>query len=168
MNRRQLLWLTAAMAVAGHLPSCSAPDLTGPPTIRMGRDQCAECGMIINEDRCSCALLVVRDGAREHLLFDDIGCLLTNRETTDAIVVVEAYVRDHASGKWSNFDQASFLMADRERLPTPMGSGIVAFADVGGAEGLRASVGGEVLDAGRIQPAHVAWLEARFGKRADR
>lgn len=168
MNRRSLLAVVVSAALAGGLPSCSAPDLTGPPVIRAGRDLCSECGMIINEDRCSCALLVVREGVREHLLFDDIGCLLNTRETAEDLVVLEGFVRDHGTGAWVAFDQAAFLMADREKLPTPMGSGIVAFADAESAERLRAAVGGEVLDADRIQPAHVAWLEANFGKRTNR
>ncbi len=168
MNRRTLLAVVVSAALAGGLPSCSAPDLTGPPVIRAGRDLCSECGMIINEDRCSCALLVVREGVREHLLFDDIGCLLNTRETAEELVVLEGFVRDHGTGAWIPFDRAAFLMADREKLPTPMGTGIVAFAERGAAEARCASVGGRVLGAPEIQPAHEAWLAATFGKRAHR
>lgn len=165
MNPRPFLRTLSALAAAGALAACSSPELSGPPTIRTGRDQCSECGMIINEERCSCALLVLKDGAREYLLFDDIGCLLNTRETAEGLVVLGAFVRDHHGGGWLDFDKAAFLFADREKLPTPMGSGIVAHSSPAAAEAERAAVGGEIHEAGGIQAAHVAWLEAHFGKR---
>lgn len=159
MNTRLCLLTTVA------LTACAQPDLSGPPALKPGRDQCAECGMIINEDRCACGLLIDRDGIREHLVYDDLGCLFTALDTKEDMKVLGKFVRDYDGSGWIEFERATFLFADREKLPTPMGSGIVAYANPEPANAKRAALGGEIYDASGIRPAHTAWMESRFGKR---
>lgn len=144
---RATLHAGLAGILAGFLVSCDRQELTGPPVLRLGRDQCAECGMIIMEDRCSSAVLAEIHGRREHLLYDDIGCMLDHlagnaRQTS----VLERFVHDHASRSWLPASEACFLAADPVSLHTPMGTGLVAFATCDSAQAMRASHGGEVLD----------------------
>jgi hypothetical protein len=103
--------------------------------------------MMIQDERCAASLLVDRDGRRDHLLFDDIGCMLdTERSKGDEFTVIARFVRDHAANMWLAADTAVFLCADRARMATPMGSGAVAFADRAAAEEAQRQFGGEIRD----------------------
>lgn len=149
------------------LYGCRGEVLTGPPTLRMGRDECAECGMIISEDRCSSALLIERGnpGDREHAMFDDIGCMLDyEHHLAQETRVVQGFVHDHESRAWVPASGAFFLYANRDRLRTPMGSGIAAFSQRAGADEARRQFDGEIMDYQKLGPARRAWMEARYGK----
>ena len=119
-------FLRCSLAVLGlWLVGCDRAQLSGPPTLRLGRDECAACGMIIDEERCSSALLVERNGLREHLAFDDIGCIahyLAAAASLPRGAVV--YVADHRTKAWVRADRATYTRVPG--LATPMGSHIVA------------------------------------------
>jgi len=156
----RLLFLVAS---AG-LPCCGREPLRGPPDLRPGRDQCAECGMLISEDRCSSALLLEQDGHRDYALFDDIGCMLdVERSGLGTRKVVERYVHDHNDKAWVKAEDAVFLLADPEMLNTPMGTGMIGFAKRADAESAQAKHGGRVLDYGALMAARAAREEARRG-----
>jgi copper chaperone NosL len=159
MSRPLLLVLSATL-----LSGCTRNDPSGPPQLRLGRDECGECGMIINEDRYSCGIVVERAGRSEPVLFDDIGCMLEyTREHADELSIQRIYVHDHATRAWVPAPEATFLYADETKLPTPMGSGIAAFATKGDADQARARVGGDLLDYAALAPARRAWMEQRYG-----
>ena len=58
MNRVSTLLLSVICAIT--LVGCGGDDLSGPPTLRLGSDECAECGMIIGEERCSSSSATAR------------------------------------------------------------------------------------------------------------
>lgn len=160
MNRRALI----VIALLAGLSGCQPDPLTGPPEIRLGRDECAECGMIINEDRCSCALLVEIEGEHRHLLFDDMGCLLDHEhEHRDEQRIIDRFVRDYSDDAWVPAESAIFVIADPDSMPTPMGSGIAATADATGAGQLRAQVNGRLATYTDAVAARRAWKRARRG-----
>lgn len=162
---RLILSTALASATALILTACGGEDLAGPPQLRLGRDECVECGMLISEDRCSSAMLIQQGGRREHVMFDDIGCMLDwERRGGQDAAVIDRFVHDHASRAWTSAASASFLMADRERLPTPMGTGIVAFDSPSAAAHAQAQFGGDLLDYAALAAARRAQMEARFGK----
>lgn len=123
-------FVVALVTSALVLESCGRSELTGPPTMRLGRDECAACGMLVNEERCSSALLLERDRERLFAFFDDLGCMM-NYEYDHAhdVRVLERYARDYQTRAWLNTDHAVFVRADREKLQTPMGSGTIALAN---------------------------------------
>lgn len=150
------------LAVLVVLHGCSRRELTGPPALRLGRDECAACGMIVAEDRFSGALLIVRDGMREHALFDDIGCMLDfERDIPANVQVVERFVHDSLSRSWVDCRSAVFLFADRQAVHTPMGSGIIAFADESAADQARTQFPGDIMDYAGAASARVRWVRAR-------
>lgn len=153
-------WLTlAALGV-----SCAREPLTGPPDQRVGRDSCLECGMLIAEDRCAAAALVERRGRREHVHFDDIGCLLdAMREGAELGTVVEVYVHDYDSKEWIEAADAGYVVAESSAFKTPMGSGIVAFRDEANAEAAAARAGGAATDFAGVSESRDAWRAARRG-----
>jgi hypothetical protein len=57
--KRQARLLTFSIALAS-IAACRTGELTGPPDLRLGRDECAGCGMIISDGRCASAMLIQR------------------------------------------------------------------------------------------------------------
>ncbi len=158
-NRRGCVFgAVALMALAG----CDRAPLQGPPELRLGRDECRECGMIISEDRCSSALLLERAGRREYALFDDLGCMLdVERAGLDGAAVIERHVHDYAGRGWLAAESAVYLLTPSDKLVTPMASGMVAFADRSAAQLAQAAHGGELLDYRALGEARRAWYERR-------
>jgi len=156
------------LAVIAALAGCARQPLTGPPELRVGRDECAECGMLVAEDRYSSASLVEREGERLYVFFDDIGCMVDfEYEQGEGTRVLERYVHDHESRAWVPGLEAAYVFADRESLRTPMGSGIAALARRDAAEALAAAHAGAVHDFKSLSVARREWMWARYGKPPD-
>lgn len=154
------LWACALL-----INGCGPRTLDGPPDLRLGRDECAECGMLINEDRCSSAFVVEVQDVQEYAMFDDIGCMLDFEHWKQKPGnVIRGYVHDHTSRAWVPAHEAHFVFANPDTLQTPMGSGIVAFGTRAAADECASRHAGEVLNYERLTKARRAWMEARFGK----
>ena len=164
MKRTMSLALLASIAM---LSGCGRTDLSGPPAMRLGRDECAECGMLVNEDRCSCAMLIEREGRREYLVFDDLGCLLDLRDDAPSTTVVETFVHDYGTGEWTSGRHAHYLSAKPDAVPTPMGSGIVAFTTSERAAAQQARSGGATSTYDRLTEARRAWRNAQREQRSE-
>src|SRR5690606_16629794 len=162
---------TAAASLAALLSAtgaCHLAELAGPPELRLGRDQCIECGMIINEDRFSSAALIDNTyGQREHILFDDVGCMLDYQREHPGIAFIDLFAHDADTRDWITTQQATFLLADSSAILTPMGSGIAAYGDRGAARGAQARHGGACLRYGGRGPLGQAWVLARMGGAAS-
>ncbi len=160
MTRTLPITVLAALTLAG----CTRPPLTGPPELRLGREECAECGMLVSEDRCSSAALIDRDRERLYIFFDDIGCMLDyERTSADDAEILERYIHDYATREWLDADNAAYLFAGPQAIQTPMGSGIAGFAT---ADAARAQAPGQVMDLDALRAARRAWMEERYGKPA--
>jgi copper chaperone NosL len=122
-----------AVVLAASL-GCSARDLSEPPEIAYGLEECVHCRMIISDERHAAAASFPGGGAHR---FDDIGCLLSALEA-GAEEPRRIWVHDARSLAWLDAHSASFVIEGRES--TPMGSGIVAF---GSEEAARERAGGD-------------------------
>lgn len=155
-----------AMLLCG---GCNRASVSGPPEMRLGRDECGECGMLISEDRCSSAMIVEREGQRDYVLFDDIGCMLDyERESLDGAAVVDRFVHDYSTRKWVRTETAVFLAAPSDRLVTPMSSGMVAFATRPAAEAVLRMHGGVLADYHEITAVRAEWDRRRRSPAAVR
>ncbi len=155
-------WFAAALMLSAAmlLPmACGDAGPNGPPTIRLGRDECIECGMMINEDRCSAASIIEGEEGQEYRLFDDIGCLLDWERDHAEEAVKARFVHDYGTRVWCDARVAGFL--DGAEVRTPMASGLLGFADAAVAESARANHGGQVLSWDALQAARLAWLARR-------
>jgi copper chaperone NosL len=122
------------------LTACqSSVDLEQPPDIRYGEDVCDLCGMIISEARFAAGYITAEGETRR---FDDIGNMVAyHLEMGEDVAVF--WVHDYETAVWLRADEATLAyVAD---LITPMGSGLVAFADPDAAAEAVAG-GGEVMD----------------------
>lgn len=147
------------------LAGCGRGELTGPPQMRLGREECAACGMLVNEDRCSCALLIERDRERLYAYFDDLGCMMDYEyDHADEVDVLERYVRDYQTRAWLSAEGAVIARADREALRTPMGSGTVAFSSAEGAQRLGMKWEAGPMDYRAAFRDRREWMWAHYGK----
>lgn len=157
MKMIRVVIFVASIAVVG----CDHKELSGPPELRLGRDECAACGMLIDDAKSSSALLIERAGHHEHLIFDDIGCMVDyQREERADVRVVSEFVHDYATVQWRDGASARFVIADPEKLRTPMASGIAACSDAASAQRIAAESAGRVikrdeLDAARLEAKKV-------------
>lgn len=168
MTRALLLAACLAAPLALSLTGCARDPLTGPPNLRLGRDECAECGMLVNEDRFSAGALIERRGRREHVVYDDIGCMLDIERTSrlDARVL-ERWVHDAGTRAWLRAEDARFILADPQIVRTPMGTGIAAYADAADAQRVRDATKARLLDWAALVDARRDFMEAQFGKPAE-
>jgi copper chaperone NosL len=130
--RTVLLSVLAVLACA--LAGCDAQ----PKAIVYGRDECAECRMIL-ADRHYGAELITPKG--KILMFDDVNCLLTARArpgpAAESRVVLVDFNRPNV---FLPAAEAWFLQHDR--LRTPMASGLAVFATEAELETARQQLGG--------------------------
>lgn len=111
----------------------------GPEPIDYERDACAHCRMRISQPGFAGEL---RDRNGTLTKYDDVGCLLhamvaLRRE------VPEAWVEDHAGGGFVPLLAVTLVHA--KNLETPMGSGILAFADEAAAAAFAENGNGQVV-----------------------
>lgn len=132
---RQFVAPVAAALALACITGCGG----GPKPIAYGQDECAGCRMTL-VDRHFGAEIVTAKG--KVFKFDDISCLLRFQSGQKEVSGSSAYVVDfdHA-GVLLRAGDAQFLQHDR--LRSPMGSGIAAFASESGlADTHRALNGG--------------------------
>jgi len=138
---KTLSYLALALLLGLTLACGSGAPQDRPPDIRYGKDICDECRMIINEPRFSAGYITAKGAVRR---FDDIGDLLAYH-AKHGEEVSAFWVHDYETEEWIRAESSVFVVADPARLPTPMGHGVVAFADRKRAEAFARQVGGEVL-----------------------
>ena len=128
------------------VPACSRTAGEQPPVIRYAKDRCAECGMIINEELFTSAL--VRTNG-EMAKFDDIGCMIRFRARLGSQEIKHAWVHDYESGSWIEAHTARLVHA--RELVTPMGYSLAAFSKVSSAEKWAEKWKGEITDLDHYQ-----------------
>jgi len=150
MSRLAAWALTAVVGLAG----CGSRQAAGPPVIRYGEAACAECRMLISEERFAAA---ARSVGGETAVFDDIGCLIRHVARWHA-PPSHVWVHAYETGAWVDGRHAWYVRSNA--LMTPMGSGIAAFA--GDAEGREAaaSLRGEVVPFVALQEEERACVDA--------
>jgi copper chaperone NosL len=119
--------IIAIFLIIALASGCSRKPNDGPPQVRYGQDECALCGMIVSDERHAAALRAVVDGQTRDLLFDDVGDMIEYEQENPAARAIRRYVHDFETRQWVDAAHAKFVQD--EKVHTPMGSGILAFAD---------------------------------------
>ena len=117
---------------------------SGPEPLRYGRDACTRCRMLLGEPGFAGEM---RDAHGQLTRYDDIGCLIRALQRAHG-ETPEAWVEDHASHRLVPLLRATLVSAvgsTAGQIRTPMGYGIVAFADPVGARAFAASHGARVV-----------------------
>jgi copper chaperone NosL len=109
--------------VAILLGGCEKPDPSQPPNVRFGQEACANCRMIITDERFAAAIV---DAGGEVLKFDDIGCLVQSEAEHPRPAVVY-WVRGFEGRSWLRAREATFVYS--ARITSPMNHGLAAVSD---------------------------------------
>lgn len=126
------------------LAGCSRTDIDAPPTVHYGESMCAECGMIVSDERFASAIIIRDDRGRlDTIVFDDVGDQVIYEKARPELDIVRRWVHDYATSAWIPAESAYFVKAATIR--TPMASGIVAFADRAAAEAMAGEHGVDIL-----------------------
>ena len=135
-----MLALPAAMLTLG---ACEETKSAGPPQVRLGDSVCAQCNMIISDERWATATMV--DGPRgpEARLFDDLNCQVDYETDNPDLTIRARWSHNHATRAWLPTESARFLMSPN--LRTPMGSQVAVFASAEEANQAKAELSGEVM-----------------------
>ena len=118
----------------------------GPPEINYGRDICIECGMIIDDPRFAAAYRL-EDGTQRE--FDDLGGLVIYGRENGELDVASVWVSDFDDEVMIDAETAHFVPT--RGVASPMGHGILAFAERNRAEAMANSVDGEVIDWAKVK-----------------
>lgn len=149
---RPLRTMCALIAATLWVSGCARESPDTPPTVHLGEDMCAECGMIISDERFASATVVESERSQpDTRLFDDFNCMINHEVMNPGPPILRRWVRDHASREWVAAEDAVYLCS--ADLHTPMASNVAAFAGRAGAEALRAEVGGDLRDFDFIRTA---------------
>jgi copper chaperone NosL len=128
-----------AMLVVGSLVVLVRPaPRSGPEPVRYGRDACARCRMLLSEPGFAGE---IRDARGNLARYDDLGCLLG--ALREAHTQTQAWVEDHRSRALVPLLSAALVAGGSVR--TPMGHGIVAFADAQDARAFAEERGARVV-----------------------
>lgn len=136
MRRIAMMAIILAFAAAG----CAGTEATGPPEINYGRDICIECGMVIEEARFAAAYRLA-DGTEK--MFDDVGGLIIHGREAGDLDGSTIWVHDFETEDWVEAPQAFYVPTIA--VASPMGHGILSFADEERATRFANDLGGEVL-----------------------
>ena len=109
-----------ALFVGFVCSGCGAPE-EKPVDIYSG-DKCSYCGMPITQAIFAGEIITDKDV----LKFDDLSCMDNYKTKHRDVQVRASFVIDYRSKNWIVFERASIVPTG---IATPMGSGLVAFAD---------------------------------------
>ncbi len=126
-TRRKLLVTGAALPFV--LVACGGEEASGsePPSIKLGRDACKRCGMIISEERFASGIVDEKGNAQK---FDDTGEMVATVQE-EGLNGRRVWVHGYPSVEWMDAKTAWYVVT--MDLPTPMGSGVFPFDTEAGA-----------------------------------
>ena len=108
--------------------ACNRQQLLAPPEIQYGQSECADCGMIVSDERYAAGLILeTARGDRVPRVFDDIGCMVKYEQHQKDGKVLAHYVKDYNTNQWLTVEQA--VLVHRQQIQSPMGYGLIAVAD---------------------------------------
>ena len=110
-----------------------------PPEIHLGEDACQFCRMIISDERYAAGYLTA-DG--DEFIFDDIGDMFKHH-LDRAEAVTAFFVHDYNDHTWIRAETAVYVL--NPDLPTPMLSGLAAFAGEAEARRFAAETEGDIF-----------------------
>ena len=154
--KKQLLLSAVIMLLSVVLAACvQGSTELAPPDIRYGEDVCAQCNMIISDERFASAVAYeVGPGRYETAAFDDIGDMLDWAAAHPDQPLVAWYVHDYESKEWTDATTATYVVTDQ--VATPMASGILAFAGADRADVMAYGLGLKTSDWTTLTTLHKA------------
>lgn len=147
--------IAAALSAVALIAGCERQPELGPPNVRYGVDECAQCSMIISDERFAAALIADdKDGTRHVHAYDDINCMRKHEQDLTTKTIAARYVHDAKSKQWTDASAATYIVSDK--IETPMASGIAAYEFKADAEAEAKAVSATVLTYAQINAGETA------------
>lgn len=115
------LWHFSLWAAFVWLYGCNSSEIK--PVEIYPEDMCSQCRMAVS-DHAFASEIITTTG--EVYKFDDLGCLQSFKTKSSDLKIAATFVKDFESKKWLPYERSTIV---RTGINTPMGSGLVAFAD---------------------------------------
>ncbi|MBL4590428.1 MAG: nitrous oxide reductase accessory protein NosL [Phycisphaerales bacterium] len=138
-----------SIAAVFAMPGCGSDTNDGPPSVRYGDSICAECGMIVSDERFTTATIIEGDRGSEPLIFDDFNCQMIFESKHTDLTIVDRWSHDHGTNEWIRMDDAWFVKSNK--LHTPMASNIASFKAKSDADTFAKTLNGQVSDYHELQ-----------------
>ena len=151
LNIKPLAIVTTLSAMS-VLPGCGSEGNDGPPEILYGDSICAECGMILSDERFAVATLIDGDRGIEPLVFDDFNCQMIYEGKHPDLTIVDRWSHDYNGKQWMHMADAWFVQSDE--LHTPMASHIASFASKDEAQRFADGIAGRVMGLDALREAN--------------
>lgn len=103
------------------LNGCSSSEIK--PVDIYPEDMCSQCRMAVSELAFASEIITTTG---EVYKFDDLGCLQKFQTNSHDFKIAATFVKEFESKKWLPYERSTIV---RTGINTPMGSGLVAFAD---------------------------------------
>jgi copper chaperone NosL len=135
--RRHAAAVVATAVAALFLAACAA----APEAVHWGVEECAQCQMVISDDRYAAQVV---DQRGKTYKFDAIECMTAflNGDRLAAGDIHSVWVADGRDA-WVRAEDAHFVHS--ENIRSPMGGGLTAHGTADAARQLHTEVGGEIL-----------------------
>lgn len=117
-----ILWIVAVVLLTVGCGSESPKPVDIYP-----EDMCAHCRMAVSDPKCASEIITTN----EVFKFDDLACLQAFKQRRKDLRIEATYVKDYESQQWLRIENATCVTTN---VFTPMGSGMIAFADSSKAE----------------------------------
>ena len=135
--------LVIGLSVSALLLGCGGESADAPPTVLLGESICAECGMILSDERFATATIIDGERGPEARLFDDFNCQAIYESSHLEEPIVARWSHDYTTRAWLHTEHAVFVRSPR--LMAPMASDVAAVSSRSAAEALAKDVEGEIL-----------------------
>jgi copper chaperone NosL len=134
----KVLAIVVGIALAFMATGCGP----GPVQIRYGTDACTHCKMTVSDKRFACAYTTTRGRTYP---FDAIECMVQHLQTPAANANINGYWVSDFSGQGALLPADNAYYLQSEKLQSPMGGGLAAFANADSAAARKAVWGGTLL-----------------------
>ena len=121
MDRRNIPVVKSLVLLFLFLDACGPSEIR--PIDIFPEDMCSQCRMAFSDPQFAAEIITDQ---QEVFKFDDIGCMVKFRTKRPGVKAVAIFLKDYDTKEWIPFERATLV---ETTLDTPMGSGIVAFAD---------------------------------------
>ena len=119
----KLKWLLSTVIAVLFLTGCGDKEYN-PKEISAETDVCEVCNMTIAHMDYAGQIVFKNN---DHLVFDDLGCLMEYIIDNGDGNIGAAYIKDESTNKWINVKDAVYVY--EANYWTPMNYGVLAFAD---------------------------------------
>jgi len=135
--------LLLALFSCALLLGCGGESADAPPTVLLGESICAECGMILSDERFATATVIDGERGPEARLFDDFNCQVIHESSHPEEPILARWSHDYTTNQWLRTEDAVFVRSPK--LMAPMASDLAAVSTHAAAEALAKDLDGDVL-----------------------